>query len=282
VNIFVLAGFGAPLFDSIKHIITKERSDILVVGTAIKTSHRYQYSDEDIRELVIGVQSAASNWIRSGKAAFLCLVFIGHDGYGQLVRTFAPSAITFHLPPDTNFLSASDSNHRVMGCIRIFPKAAPELNSIFESRIRKTGWALPLVNYRIEAYAECLSRKTCLTPASEIALGEENEPELPVHAVTRPKVKVFTDDRQMLFYPAKRREFHGCEVAPDKTMAWLRGFFRIGRSLPVGFHYDAVPLRAPISRFKFYDCEQGEIAPGSQHTYANVTPNDRIRFGKRS
>ncbi|WP_155898599.1 hypothetical protein [Aurantimonas coralicida] len=275
---FLLAGASAPLFEAFKKTVSKGQKNIIVIGESVKTSRPYTYTEEVVESLLKTTRKELCNQIEKGLHASLQVLYVPHPRYEILVDEFAVSTLTFSLPKDTNVRSIADSLRNIMSCVRSFQKNIPVMNEIFESKIRKTPWCLPERNYEIDSYVKTLSESTRLAWDQEIP-DFLAPTDLPTTAIVNPKTTVYSDKRGILFIPAKRREFHGHEVAHNR--AWLRGVFRLGRSLPVGFHYDARPERAPLSRFSFFDCENGSVTPKSEHQYANITPNDRLRLGKK-
>ncbi|TAX75462.1 hypothetical protein ELI00_03800 [Rhizobium ruizarguesonis] len=280
MHYFIIAGLGGELFEAVKKSVEKELRSKPVLGKAIKTTQPYMYSEKEVATLATMAREALAIDIAAGKTRFLSLIYAPHPNDEDLISSFLPATLNFRLPREINSIPREKALPSIMKAVRSAQSLSGELNTIFESKIRKSAVALPFRNYQVEVYGEKIAAACSFNyddnPSSILEISG-----LPTLTTVSPKISVFADDRNLLFFPAKRREFHGHEVSGDIPLAWLKGAFRIGRSVPVGFHYDVRPERPPLSRFNFEDCEKGVISPKDEHAYINITPNDRTRLGKK-
>lgn len=272
---------GAELFEAAKKVIAKELRNDAVIGRPIKVSQPYVYTTADVSQIAASARERLLTDVTSGKAHHLALLYVPHAKHDVLLDCFLPATLNIQLPTDLNSLQKEKAVAEVMKGVRHAQSLSAELNEIFESKIRKTALALPFVNYNVSKFQHRLKEISCVAHDQE-AGAIDGLSDMPTLTTTNPKLTVFSDSRDLLFIPAKRREFHGFEVSADLPSLWLSGAFRIGRSIPVGFHYDVRPDRPPLNRFRFQDCEAGEVTPQREHTYINITPNDRTRLGKGS
>ncbi|WP_454748027.1 hypothetical protein [Ciceribacter selenitireducens] len=277
---FVIAGLSGELFEATKKNVAREFRSSPVIGRAVRTSQAYSYSDVDIKALANAVRDALERDISDGKIRLLALLYAPHENVERLLNNFAPATLNFRLPADINSMSKDKALSALMRAVRSAQGLAANLNTIFDSEIRRSPFALPFANYKVDSFAEKLIAASNFNH-DDNPVGLRALTGLPTATTVSPKTTVFSDARDLLFVPAKRREFHGHDVSGDLPFTWLRGAFRVGRSIPVGFHYDVRPDRPPLSRFEFEDCEKGTISPKDENTYINVTPNDRTRLGKK-
>ncbi|MEJ8307994.1 hypothetical protein [Agrobacterium larrymoorei] len=277
---FILAGLGGELFEAVRKVVAKEFRSSPIIGRPVKTNQSYSYSLEDITVIARLARDMLASNIEKGSSCFLSLIYAQHANSEVLLDNFTPATLNFSLPSNINYIEKDQALPLIMRAVRNAQSLGRTLNTIFESEIRRSPLALPFANYKIDTFPTQLTQASTFhhddDPAS---IGEIVN--LPTALTVSPKTTVFSDNRNLLFVPAKRREFHGHEVSGDLPFTWLRGAFRVGRSLPVGFHYDVRPDKPPLSRFDFEDCEKGLVSPKSEHTYINITPNDRIRLGKK-
>lgn len=277
---FVAAGLCADLLGDLKQTLKSELNYDCVIGSAIKLNRPYTYTREEVLALAGDLRTRLAAEIESGKTIFVSLLYVPHRDVNNLIDVFGPSTLHFRLPGDLNHIDRRKAYKTLMRVVRNAQNMSRKLNKIFESKIRRSPIPLPLRNYDVPNFFEKLCAIAAFNHDQDPADIEEISG-LPTANTVSPKTTVYCDRRNLLFIPAKRREFHGHEVSGDLPFTWLHGVFRIGRSIPVGFHYDVKPDRPPLSRFTFVDCEKGAVRPGDDHAYANVTPNDRIRFGKQ-
>lgn len=275
-----MAGLGGELFEAAKKNVAREFRSSPVIGRAVRTSQNYSYSDEDIKALANAVRDTLGRDISDGKVRLLALLYAPHACAERLLNNFAPATLNFRLPADINSMSKDKALSALMRAVRSAQSLAGNLNTIFDSEIRRSPFALPFANYKVDSFAEKLIAASNFNH-DDNPVGLRALTGLPTATTVSPKTTVFSDARDLLFVPAKRREFHGHDVSGDLPFTWLRGAFRVGRSIPVGFHYDVKPDRPPLSRFEFEDCEKGTISPKDENTYINVTPNDRTRLGRK-
>lgn len=278
---FIFAGIGAELFEAARKAIQKEFGSDTVIGRPIKVSQPYVYTSADVL-LIAGIaRDRLLAGVTSGKTNHLALIYVPHAKLDVLLDCFLPATLNVQLPAELNSLQKEKAVAEIMKGVRHAQSLGPALNEIFDSKIRKTALALPFMNYNVSKFQQRLREVSCVEHDREQGVIDSLS-DMPTLTTVNPKTTVFSDSRDLLFIPAKRREFHGFEVSAEKPSLWLSGAFRIGRSIPVGFHYDVRPDRPPLNRFRFQDCESGEVTPQGEHTYINITPNDRTRLGKGS
>jgi hypothetical protein len=278
--VITLAGFGGVLFDATKRNLVGEKSKLVFPGRAIRTSKPFQYDLNYISYLASEIRNAASPSIAACNETFFCLIYFNHLGHQSLVEAFCPASVNYCLPKSLLYASGDEALREVIIRIRDFQRLTTRLNFLYNEEIRRTPWLLPFENYRISEFQRVIKQLNH-PEEGKLFLDIVHSQAFPKDISYNPKVHVFSDDRNVLFVPARRRDFHGCEVGWIDSMRWVKGAFRLGRSVPVGFHYDAKHKTNRLDELRFLDCEKGEIRPNKGDPYINITPNDRLRLAKR-
>lgn len=97
-------------------------------------------------------------------------------------------------------------------------------------------------------------------------------------------LRVFQDVRELLFVPAHPSAYHGAareldEIGRDQARDLLSTLYRFGGPMEDGFHHDVrFPDGRDVGSQGFVCSRRGKLS--QKASYANVYPNDFVRFGK--
>jgi hypothetical protein len=185
----------------------------------------------------------------------------------------------------------------IENCIRKVYEYAPTLLQVIDEikqRLPFTALALPAVNFHEEPstplrehYRELARTGAWPTINERLKLRRYRQEELPgVKGRWKRGVKAYTDNRELIFVPAREEEWHGpvreLKVFddPKKIVNKLNEMYRIGVPMGNGFHYDMQLAGGKNfgNNIKLLCCERG-LQESAGWPYANVYPNDFIRKG---